>query len=74
MKAILKGGPAGGKECDVAPTTRKIQVPILENPRAQWYEDDEDIPGPTFGAVIYSRTDERQDGAVVFSCGVLDNH
>ena len=69
MKAILKGGPADGKECDVAPAARRIGVPVLENPRAQWYEEDEEAPGPTFGTIIYSRTDERQDGAVIFRTG-----
>lgn len=58
MKALLKGGPAHNRETDVAPTTRKIVVPKR-------------MKGG-FGQIIYSRTDTRQDGAVVFSCEKLD--
>lgn len=72
MKALLKGGPADGRLIDIAPTAQKVQVPVLQNPRAQWYEEDEEPPPPAFGAIIYSRTDTRQDGAVIFSCEKLD--
>jgi len=61
MKAVLKGGPAHNRETDVDPTTRKIAVPKL-------------MKGG-FGQIIYSRTDRRQDGAVIFDCGEkLDTH
>lgn len=57
MKALLEGGPADQKETDVDPRTKKIAVPMLG------------VGG--FGRILYSRTDRRQDGAVIFSCGEL---
>ncbi len=67
MKAILSGGPADGREIDIAPTAQRIQVPVLENPFALWREYDDDLPLPMFSAAIYSRTDRRnENGAVIF--------
>jgi len=52
VKAILEGGQADGRECEVDARTKKIQVPV---------------PGKGgFGAQIYNRTDRRRDGAVVY--------
>lgn len=56
MKAILKGGPADGRETDVDPMTKKIVIPVQGKRR--------------FGQVLYSRTDKREDGAVIYDCGM----
>lgn len=69
MKAVLAGGSANGREIDVAPTSKTIRIPTLENPFAAWREEDEGLEKPAFGAEIYSRTDERNaSGAVIFIC------
>lgn len=57
MKVILEGGPVGGKETNVDPRTKKIDVPMLGN--------------AGYGKVTYRRTDRRQDGAVIFSINEL---
>ena len=60
MKAILEGGILTGAEVDINPTTKKIAIPVKGK--------------GGYGQLIYSRTDRREDGAVIFSCetGKLD--